>query len=150
MLRRLLTFVRAEPLKNTGSLARDLLASERTFLAWTRTGLGFIALGVALEKVEAFAAISPTLLHLENSRTKAAAGVLVASGALCVAHGTHRYFRVMRLLQQGLFQPNVPGVTLVAATSVGIAFAGTLLVLENEAHEHEGKREGATPMGGSK
>ena len=42
---------RSERLKNTGSLARDLLAGERTFLAWTRTGLGFIALGVALEKV---------------------------------------------------------------------------------------------------
>jgi uncharacterized membrane protein YidH (DUF202 family) len=50
MFRRILSFIRAEPLKNTGSLARDLLASERTFLAWTRTGLGFIALGVALEK----------------------------------------------------------------------------------------------------
>ena len=41
----------SQRLKNTGSLARDLLAGERTFLAWTRTGLGFIALGVALEKV---------------------------------------------------------------------------------------------------
>ena len=83
-------------MKNQGSLARDLLASERTFLAWTRTGLGFIGIGVALEKVEAFAAISPTLLHLENSRTKVAAGFLVASGSICTAHGTHRYFSTMR------------------------------------------------------
>lgn len=132
MFRRLLATFTAPPLKNTGSLARDLLASERTFLSWTRTGLGFIALGVALEKVEAFAAISPTLLHLEDSRTKLAAGILVASGSACVAHGTQRYFSTMRLLQQGLFQPNVPGVTLVAGISIGIAFAGSLLVLENE------------------
>ena len=108
MFSRLLYFFRAPPLPNTGSLARgaciifsaddgqelkytaDLLASERTFLAWTRTGLGFIALGVALEKVEALAALSPTLLHLENSRTKLAAGILVGSGSGCVAHGTHR------------------------------------------------------------
>ncbi|KAK5173330.1 uncharacterized protein LTR77_002011 [Saxophila tyrrhenica] len=114
-------------------LARDLLASERTFLAWTRTGLGFIALGVALEKVEAFAAISPTLLHLEDSRTKIAAGFLVASGSACVGHGLIRYYRVMRQLQRGVFQPNVSGVNLVAATSIAIAFAGTLLVIENEA-----------------
>ena len=135
MFRRFLPFIHAEPLKNTGSLARDLLASERTFLSWARTGLGFIALGVALEKVEAFAAISPTLLHLENSRTKLAAGILVASGSVCVAHGTRRYFNTMKLLQQGLFRPNVPGITMVAATSIGIAFAGTLLVLENNAEK---------------
>ncbi len=132
MLQRLRSLFRSEPIKNTGSLARDLLASERTFLSWTRTGLGFIALGVALEKVEAFAAISPTLLHLEDSKTKVAAGMLVGSGSLCVAHGTQRYFSVMRELQKGLFVPNVAGITLVAATSIGIAFAGTLLVLENE------------------
>lgn len=36
--------------KNTGSVARDHLASERTFLAWLRTGLGFIALGIAIER----------------------------------------------------------------------------------------------------
>lgn len=37
-------------LKNTGSTARDHLASERTFLAWLRTGLGFVALGIAVER----------------------------------------------------------------------------------------------------
>lgn len=130
MFNRIRTLLRADALPNTGSVARDLLASERTFLAWTRTGLGFIALGVALEKVEAFAAISPTLLHLENSRTKIAAGALVASGSLCVAHGTQRYFSTMRLLQQGKFRPNVAGITMAAATSLAIAFTGTLLVLE--------------------
>ncbi|CZT18152.1 uncharacterized protein RCC_03992 [Ramularia collo-cygni] len=132
MSRRLLSLFRAEELQNTGSVARDLLASERTFLAWARTGLGFIALGVALEKVEAFAAISPTLLHLEDGRTRIAAGVLVGSGSLCVAHGTQRYFSVLRSIQRGVFRPNVAGVTLMAATSVGVAFAGALLVLEND------------------
>lgn len=141
MFPRLLSFFRAEPLKNTGSLARDLLASERTFLAWTRTGLGFIALGVALEKVEAFAAISPTLLHLEDSRTKVAAGILVASGSGCVAHGTQRYFSTMRLLQEGLFRPNVPGITLAAVTSIAIAFAGTALVLENDEKQKQRQHE---------
>jgi uncharacterized membrane protein YidH (DUF202 family) len=132
MFGRVATYFRAEPIKNTGSVARDLLASERTFLAWARSGLGFIALGVALEKVEAFAAISPTLLELENANTKLAAGVLVGSGSLCVLHGTQRYFSTMKMLKEGMFRPNVPGVTLMAATCVGIAFAGTLLVLENE------------------
>jgi uncharacterized membrane protein YidH (DUF202 family) len=132
MFRRLASSFATEPLKNTGSVARDLLASERTFLAWARSGLGFIALGVALEKVEAFASISPQLLQLENSNTKIAAAVLVGSGSLCVIHGTHRYYDTMRMLQKGLFRPNVVGVSFMAATCVGVAFAGTLMVLEND------------------
>jgi uncharacterized membrane protein YidH (DUF202 family) len=56
-------FFKPERLKNTGSIARDLLACKRTFLAWTRTGLGFIALGIALEKVEALATLAPTLVR---------------------------------------------------------------------------------------
>lgn len=140
MFQRLRTIFQSPTLQNTGSLARDLLASERTFLAWTRTGLGFIALGVALEKVEAFAALSPTLLHLENSRTKLAAAILVSSGSLCVAHGTQRYFSTMRELQRGVFRPNVVGIQLVAATSIAIAVAGTFMVWEN-GEEQRRKRE---------
>lgn len=132
MLSHVLRYLRADPLPNTGSLARDLLASERTFLAWARTGLGFIALGVALEKVEAFAVLSPTLLHLQNSRTKLAAGVLVGSGSACVAHGTHRYFSTLKLLQEGKFRPNTGGISIMAFASIGIALAGSILVLENE------------------
>ncbi|KAK0263505.1 hypothetical protein LTR91_026721 [Friedmanniomyces endolithicus] len=131
--------LRGERLKNTGSLARDLLASERTFLAWTRTGLGFIALGVALEKVEALAAISPTLLHLENSRTKLAAGTLVGTGSLMVVHGTSRYYGVLRDLQEGYFRPNRIGIMGLAMVSVGLAFAGCLLVMENEAEQERKK-----------
>ncbi|KAK3112042.1 hypothetical protein LTR53_012088 [Teratosphaeriaceae sp. CCFEE 6253] len=137
---RLFSRLRGERLKNIGSLARDVLASERTFLAWTRTGLGFIALGIALEKVEAFAAISPTLLHLENSKTKLAAGTLVGTGSLIVAHGTTRYFGVLRDLREGYFRPNRVGVVGLAVVSVGMAFAGCLLVLENEAEREVGKK----------
>lgn len=97
--RPLLPYFSSRPLPNNGSLARDLLASERTFLAWTRTGLGFIALGVALEKVEAFAALSPVLLQLQDSKTRLAAGILVGAGAGTVVHGTARYFGTLRLLK---------------------------------------------------
>mgnify|MGYP001178986193 FL=1 len=36
---------------NTGSTARDHLANERTFLAWARTGLTFVGLGVAIDSL---------------------------------------------------------------------------------------------------
>ena len=35
---------------NTDSTARDHLANERTFLAWTRTSLGIVGLGVAISE----------------------------------------------------------------------------------------------------
>lgn len=41
---------RSPLLKNTGSVARDHLASERTFLAWMRIGLAFTALGLAVQR----------------------------------------------------------------------------------------------------
>jgi uncharacterized membrane protein YidH (DUF202 family) len=139
----LLRFVRVPPLPNTGSVARDLLASERTFLAWARTGLGFIALGVAIEKVESFE-LSPALLHLRDSQTKLAAGVLVSAGTLCVGHGTLRYFSTLKLIQEGKFRPNTGGVSLMAITCIGIAVAGSMLVIENEADQaREGENTNA-------
>lgn len=101
-------------------------------MAWSRTGLGFIALGVALEKVEALAALAPSLLSIKDSRTKIAAGVLVGSGSLFVFHGTTRYFGALRLLQEGKFRPNTGGVTMAAVATIGIAFAGALSVLEQK------------------
>ncbi|GAB7365570.1 hypothetical protein MBLNU230_g6642t1 [Neophaeotheca triangularis] len=150
MFRQILSTFRAGPMKNTGSIARDMLASERTFLAWARSGLGFIALGIALEKVEAFAALSPQLLQLQDSNTRVAAAVLVGSGSLCVGHGTQRYFASLRHLQQGNFQPNIVGVSLMAATCIGVAFAGTLLVLENDGGKRKKRTEEREGEGGSK
>lgn len=147
MLSRLSRFISPPPLPNTGSLARDLLASERTFLAWTRTGLTFIALGVALEKVEAFAALPPTLLHLSDSRTKLAAGVLVSAGTLTVGHGTVRYYGALKLLQEGKFRPNTGGVALLAMTSVGIALAGAAMVMENDSTKQRIEMKGAVSEG---
>ena len=131
MLPRFFRFFRADALPNSGSVARDLLAAERTFLAWSRTGLGFIALGVALEKVDALAALAPALLHSEGSRTRNAAGFLIASGAGFAVYGTRRYFASLDLLKQGKFKPNAAGITGTAIVTVGIAVAGALSVVES-------------------
>ncbi|MCJ1322433.1 hypothetical protein MMC15_007781 [Xylographa vitiligo] len=120
---------RATPIANTGSVARDHLANERTFLAWTRTGLGFIALGVALERLNTMEALPAPLPQLEQEQTKRSAMFLIGSGSSCVAYGTLRYFSNLRLLQQGLFRPNVAGVTLVMITSIAFAAGGTAVVV---------------------
>jgi uncharacterized membrane protein YidH (DUF202 family) len=128
---RLLNLLLGKPIANTGSVARDHLANERTFLSWTRTGLGFVALGVALAKLDALEALSPALKN-DHSNLKIPSAVLVGSGAGCLSYGTTRYFVSMKLLQRGLFRPNVAGIALVAVTSAGIAIGGGLLVINSE------------------
>ena len=41
-----------QPIKNDGSQARDHLANERTFLAWTRTSVTFAAMALALGRLD--------------------------------------------------------------------------------------------------
>lgn len=48
-LRRLLP----KQIANTGSQQRDHHANERTFLSWTRAGLGFAAMALALDRLDA-------------------------------------------------------------------------------------------------
>ena len=48
---------------------RFSLANERTFLAWIRTALGFLAAGVGLDQ------LAPGLRHAGDSRTAGAAAV---------------------------------------------------------------------------
>jgi uncharacterized membrane protein YidH (DUF202 family) len=124
---RLIKLLVSQPITNTGSVARDHLANERTFLSWTRTGLGFVALGVALAKLDALEALSPALKHNHGDMTIPSAA-LVGSGTGCLSYGTTRYFKSLSLLQKGLFRPNVAGVLLVAVTSGAVAGGGILLV----------------------
>ncbi|KAI5247691.1 hypothetical protein E4T43_01732 [Aureobasidium subglaciale] len=85
--------------KNTGSTARDHLASERTYLAWMRTGLGFLALGIGVERFNQLdlAEILPTKhskrFHEDkthNDKSDALVGALLGSGAGSIAYGTTR------------------------------------------------------------
>lgn len=130
--------LRAPLFENTGSVARDHLASERTFLAWMRTGLGFIALGVAIERfsqLELTEALQQrqTLSKEESARREdqeqILVGALLGTGGGSIVYGIARYFLNLRLLEQGLFRPAYFGAgalgTAVAAFA-GAAYYGTV------------------------
>ena len=118
--------------KNTGSTARDHLASERTFLAWLRTGLGFIALGIAVERFNQLdlAEIIPIKNRsregrksdeqhkTHNDRSDVLVAALLGSGFGSIMYGTTRYFSNMRLLEQGLFKPAYHGAAFLG---IGVA-----------------------------
>lgn len=97
--------------------ARFTLANERTFLAWIRTGLGLIAVGVALESLGLF-------LH-PGLRTAAAATFIVA-GILAPTQAWFGWTRVERALREN--RP-LPASRFALPLTVAVACAGVLVVL---------------------
>ncbi|MFW2381923.1 MAG: YidH family protein [Acidimicrobiales bacterium] len=80
---------------NTGSRARDHLANERTYLAWVRTALGGLALGIAVERFGTDGAGNAVHFY---------ATLLVISAVVLLALATRRYFIVARDLDDGRFR----------------------------------------------
>ncbi|KAK1768368.1 inner membrane protein YidH [Phialemonium atrogriseum] len=125
---------------NTGSVARDHLASERTFLAWIRTGLGFVALGIAIERFSQLD-IREILQPPESRRRRGGVddaddddgreqdkeqsqllvGALMGLGSGSIVYGTARYFSNLRLLERGQFKPAYHGAAVLAAGVASLA-----------------------------
>ncbi|NHU86005.1 DUF202 domain-containing protein [Kocuria sp. JC486] len=99
---------------------RFTLANERTFLAWIRTALAFLAGGVALE---AFAGdVFPTVVRTGLAITLLLVGMVIAAGA------TTRWIRVERAMRHSLPLP-LPWIAPVLATGAAIATGIMLGVL---------------------
>lgn len=144
-----LLFRKAPTYNNTGSVARDHLASERTFLAWMRTGLGFVALGIAVERFSQLD-LEALIDHLlpehakstssgrgqstreardRQNREQLLVGMLLGTGGGSIVYGVTRYFSTMRLLEGGKFKPSyfgAAGLGVVVSTMAGGAYWSTL------------------------
>lgn len=120
-------------LKNSGSVARDHLASERTFLAYIRTSLALSSAGVALVQL---LGLSQTSSHVVNERvfpihkiTHPLDAALVLLGIIVLVFGMVRYFTIQAALSKGMFpvtRSAIVAVTFVLATIVTVTF-GTVL-----------------------
>lgn len=96
---------------------QDYQANERTYLAWLRTSMNVMALGVAVAK---FGVTTPYTLG--------AGGVLATAGTLGMIFGTARYRRVQREIRQGRVVTGTRGraaeiASAVLVISVFTAFA---------------------------
>ncbi len=110
-------------LENNGSVARDHLASERTFLAYVRTSLVLASTGVALVQLFSIAmqssSFSPTSASTQGyAKPLGATTVLLALGILAV--GVSRYFSVQAALTEGKFP---------VARTVAIIITGCMAML---------------------
>jgi len=98
---------------------RFTFANERTFLAWIRTGLGFLAAGVAIAAV---ARLSNRLV-LE---VRLAAIVLVVCGVVCGVGAFSRWIRNERSLRLGHPLPSSP---MLLITTVVVVLVATIALV---------------------
>ncbi|KAK0452398.1 hypothetical protein EV421DRAFT_898600 [Armillaria borealis] len=87
-------------LQNNGSVARDYLASGRTFLAYIRTSLALASAGVALVQFFSIASIHSGGIQI-YARPIGAATIVLAILLLLIA--VIRFFLVQTYLTRGLF-----------------------------------------------
>jgi putative membrane protein len=123
---------------------RDHAANERTFLAWVRTGIAVIALGLVIERFNLFmltvATASPgastpaSQLHKLSQRVGEYEGfAFILAGVGIVALATARFIRTTRLLDDPQTHPaksartelivSAALVLLVASYGTYLAFA---------------------------
>lgn len=81
----------------------DHAANERTYLAWVRTALAFMAFGLVVERFDLFLRSLPNLA--EAASGPAASGIhrvaglaLTLLGVVVLATSTYRYLRFKRLI----------------------------------------------------
>ncbi|THU83414.1 hypothetical protein K435DRAFT_689578, partial [Dendrothele bispora CBS 962.96] len=129
-------------LENSGSVARDHLASERTFLAYVRTSLAIASTGVAIVQLFTISvqqarnsssgngstAVMATALA-ENIQVfaKPLGSLAVCFGILVLMIGTFRYFLIQSSLTQGKFP--VARVTIVGMAFILTAFVTVVFVI---------------------
>lgn len=92
--------------------ARDHLANERTYLAWLRTAVNVMVLGLVVAKFVD-----------EGSRAELAGILLVGVGFLLLIYGTYRTGRLTSDLERGTFETDRSGPLLIA----GLVLAGMVI-----------------------
>ncbi|HET7326576.1 MAG TPA: DUF202 domain-containing protein [Nocardioidaceae bacterium] len=99
------------------SRTRDLLASERTYLAWLRTAANVMVLGLAIAQ----------FARSGGTAALAAGAVLIAVGAVGLLYGTLRYRRVNSEIEGG--RPITGHHGLGPAVASAVLFVAVLVAL---------------------
>jgi putative membrane protein len=90
------------------SRARTHLANERTFLAWLRTGLSLVAVGMAAARFLPLDLI-PGIPYVTFF-----AILLVISGTAMVIFGANRYMAANREIEASAFAPAIAPIVVIA------------------------------------
>ena len=100
---------------------RFSLANERTFLAWIRTALGFVAAGVA---VAAVAKLNDAL----GVEVRLAALVLVVCGLISAGSALRQWIRNERAIRLDRPLPSSPLMPFLTAAIISVALVAVVVV----------------------
>jgi putative membrane protein len=99
---------------------RDHLANERTYLAWLRTGVTVMVLGLAVAK----------FVDNLTAASIAAGTILLVVGALGVAYGTVRYRQVTIEIDSDTYEPGTRGyAAVISSTVLVVAVVAAMVIL---------------------
>ncbi|KAF2214829.1 hypothetical protein CERZMDRAFT_95213 [Cercospora zeae-maydis SCOH1-5] len=122
-------------LENKGSVARDHLALERTFLAWLRTSLSFASIGIAVTQLFRLnTAIQPgpggdgATARL-TSVGKPLGATFLGISILILILGFHRYFESQHYVIRGKFPASRGTIIIVSAVATALIVASLVVVL---------------------
>ncbi|MGI3785327.1 MAG: YidH family protein [Janthinobacterium lividum] len=101
---------------------RFTFANERTFLAWIRTGLGFLAAGVAIAAVDG-------LNQRLSVEVRIASLLLVLCGLACAAGAWVRWLRNERAMREGRALPSSPLLLVLVGVLVVVALIAAAVLV---------------------
>ncbi|CAG8582611.1 4756_t:CDS:2, partial [Paraglomus occultum] len=114
-------------LENKASVARDHLANERTFLAWLRTSLSFVSIGIAVTQLFR---LNPSKHDHSGKEVigKVIGIAFTVLGVVFLLLGVIRYFHSQHTMTLGEFPASRGGVAIGTGLTL-IILAGCMIVL---------------------
>jgi putative membrane protein len=112
-----------EPRTDLDSRARSLLANERTFLAWVRTGLSMLAIGIAAAQFIGRDEVNG--LHLVTIFSL----FLAVSGVMLTVFGGIQFARGRDQINTGTYRSSTTAVGLTVAMAIIAGVVGIAIIL---------------------